>query len=251
MHFDASALSKHKYTIAGVIVGAFVLFKLINGKSSASANPTTAAGNSSLAQIQAAQAVQTGAQNAAVQTAQIQADAQKYATDASVKMSDNALAATLAQYAAQLDLGKYQTDAAVTEAGMQTRVALATVDASNHQADLAERVSQSTIAAQKDITETYLSDAYSLARTDQANNETNTQYILQHAGDKKNSQLDATDQTTLFQTILAKGSPGVAATGSQASVATATEEKSGTVQQNGAIIGAATGIAKTILDGLF
>jgi hypothetical protein len=104
-----------------------------------------------------------------------------------------------------------------------------------------------TTAANTTLGLASLNDATSLAQTQQSNYEANVNNIIPLAGQQKNSALDATDQTTLFQTILSGGNAGVAATGSSASASTAASGNSASVSK----VGSVTSGLSSLISGLF
>jgi hypothetical protein len=92
-----------------------------------------------------------------------------------------------------------------------------------------------------------LNDATGLAQEQQTNFETNVNNIIPLAGQQKNSALDATDQTSLFQTILSGGNSSVASTGTSASASTAASGNAASVSKVGSVTSGLT----SLLSGLF
>lgn len=244
MHFDFSAVKKHPAIIAVILFGAFIVYRLLNssGSNAAQVPAQSAVDPSHLAAVQG---------QTAEQVAQIQADAVSKQTDASVAISQNQLEAQLAQIDAAFNLGKYQTDAQVTTAGMQQQVQDAAISAASYQKTIDDATINAQTYASAQIENKYLDYSHDLATTAESNYEANVQAIIPHAGDKKNSALDATDQTALFQTILASGNPSVAATGTSASASADASGNGASVAKTTAIAGAVSGIAQSIVKGLF
>jgi hypothetical protein len=174
----------------------------------------------------AAQVAVTNAQTAAqVSVASLQAGVTNAQTAGQVQENSDNLAAVLglvsSQNAVQVNA---QNDALAT---VQTNDQTA-VDLSGQQYDYLSNTA--TLQAGVDTTE--LNDATTVETQAQKNQLALAQTIIPLAGQQKNSALDATDQTALFQTILSGGNAGVAASGN---VATSTADTSGNGQLAGVL----------------
>ena len=108
------------------------------------------------------------------------------------------------------------------------------------------------------VTDTAVGDALTLAQQQELDNynltsESNAAYdaeiptIVQKAGNAQNSIIDATDQTGIFQTILSKGNPSVAATASSGSTSEGSVATNASVAKTASITGALTSIAQGLL----
>ena len=277
MPFDFEMLKKHPYATGGiVIVGGVVVFYLLSSKSSG-ASPSGTGSNfqaelaaSTAAQNVAAQEnIQAGQTNAQIQQAQIAANSQNYATQAAVQSNQDTLAAQLAQNLAAVN-GQVQVagiNANATTA-QQYNAAISTQnEVSMQDAVLQSQINQGTIInANNNATAlaglesnnalTYglgsqtISAGYNLAQTQQANFQQNVQTIVPLAGQQKNSALDANNQTALFQTILANGNPGVAASGNAATTSAVISGNNSGVANTAAIVGGVSGVVNNVAKGL-
>jgi hypothetical protein len=271
LNFDL--LKKHPYATGGVvIVGGIVVFYLMSSGSSSgsTAQQSPASIDAAMAQAQAAAAIQTNAQNAQLQQAQIAAGVQNNQTAAAVTTNQTstlaALVAALSGNTTGLQVAQVNANAAtlqqanqetsqqniysIQEAGLQDQINQAyLLNANNNATSLAGLVD--TLNAQGAIAQQSLGIAGTLAQQQQVNQQANVNAIIPLAGQQKNSALDAVNQTTLFQTILSGGNPAVAATGSGASVNAAASGNAltGTIVSGIASLGKSFGAA--IGAGLF
>jgi hypothetical protein len=279
--FNIALIKEHPYaTGAIVIVGGLVAFYLLSGSSSSSA--ASSSGGSEAAVLQADEALAqtqagTSQANAQLQAQTQVAQSQQEETDEQTQASLNA---ANTQTAAQLAASIYGTQAGVETT--QLNDTAATTQAANeaifNQNTVAEQDSVLEDQINSQIVENANNNATSVANTqigagltdtalqlgtdvaeqqDTENYGLQTQqntaydaeipYIVANAGDQKNSLIDATDQTSLFQTILAQGNPGVAAAGTGA---TASADKvAGGVQtaQTTSIAGGVSSIVNGLL----
>jgi hypothetical protein len=271
-HFNLSLLKSHPYATGGiVIVGGVIVYYFISRGSSGTqtsaqvGDANVAAEDTSLQQTQAAAAVQTNAQNAAIQQAQIAASSQDYQTSAAEDVSNTqtlaALVAALSGNQTTLQVTQSNNDAAtlqqanqetanqnieaIQESGIEDQINQAyNISANTNATNLAGL--QDTLSAQQNVDLATISSATSLASQQQAAYDTEIPYIVQNAGDQKNSALDATDQTSIFQTILSGGNAGVAAAGTAAS---STANVAGEAQ-TGSILGQISKLGTAIGAGL-
>lgn len=117
--------------------------------------------------------------------------------------------------------------------------------------NIAAGVSNYNTAAQTQIANTVVNDSYNIAQSKQNAVNSELGYITQHAGDQKNSALDATDQTSVFQTILSGFSPSVASTGTAASASTASSGNAASTAKFGAVASTISNLGNSIAGGLF
>lgn len=242
MALDLAVLKKHPYATGGIIiVGALGVFYVLSRQSSSSA-ATSTGGNSILAadtalgQAQAAAAVQTNAQNAAIQQATINASSVNLQTNAAASVANNQ---TIASLIAALSGNK--TNIAVTQSNndaitlqqknaeiSQQNIYSLQEEQLSHQYDLAAQQHANdnatslaglvdTLNYQGQIATQVISSGTTLAQQKEANWETNVQAILPNVGKKYNSALDANNASAAYMTILSGGSPYVAASGVQSS----------------------------------
>lgn len=274
MSLNIGILKKHPYATGGVvIVGGIVVFYLLSrggGTTVASSGGNIAAADAALGQAQAAAAIQTNGQNAAIQQASIAAQSANYQTSAAEDVSNtqtlaslvaalngnqtsiavtrsNNDAATLQQQNAEVS---QQNIEAIQEAGIinQTDQAF-NINANNNQTSLAAFLAQ--LKEQGTIAQQTLGIAGNLAQQQETAFDSQIPYIVQHAGDQKNSGLDATNQTSIFQTILSGGNPNVAAAGTTASGAVAINGNNTGASITNSIIGSITKIGTSIAGGFF
>lgn len=276
MSFNLGLLKEHPYITGGVvIVGGIVVYFLISGSSGGTAGTVSsasgvAAADATLGQVQAAAAVQTNAQNAAIQQAQIAASSANYQTDASVNVQNTstlaALVAALSGNQTSLEVTRSNNDAAtlqqqnqlvaeqniyaLQESGLQDQINQQyNISANTNATNLA--AFQSQLAEQGSIAQQTLGIAGTLAEQQQAAYDSQIPYIVTHAGQQQNSALDATDQTSIFQTILSGGNAGVAATGTAASASAAASGNAANASQIASITGGIAKIGSAIAGGLF
>ena len=216
--------------------------------------------NVALANIQAGAAVAASQSNAQLQTAQIaatantqqiqaSADAQNLGTDAALVatlyqtqqatlQNQNSLAAQTAQQANELT---YASNIQQEQDNVfNNQINAGVLEQANNNAT-ASAISQqgytygTTVAnLTAGLGSQALNESYNLQIQNQTAYNSQIPYIVANAGDQKNSALDATDQTSLFQTILSQGNAGVASIGSAGSSSTATAN-------NGSVLGTVLG----------
>lgn len=178
--------------------------------------------------------------NGQIQQQQIAADVANHTTDAQVIENHDNLATVLGLVSSQnqLQMSEYDDQLAGQVNNNQTAV-----DLSGQQyAYATDELDDAT-----NINLTALGDQTQLETQAQKNQLALEQTIIPLAGQQKNSALDATDQTTLFQTILAGGNAGVAEAGDLGSTVA---NQSGNSQLAGIIAPIAKPIG-SILSGLF
>jgi hypothetical protein len=271
MHFDLALLKEHPYaTGAVVIVGGIVVFYLLSSGSSSSTAASsgnddyasTLSADEQLSQVQAAADVQTQQTQAQLQQAQLEAQVADSQTNASLQANDVNTAASLAgvlgQISGQVEENNSNNYTAVTEQanndisqdnvyGMQEAVledqinSGVTENANNNATALAG--SEDIAGLQTQVSLASLDDATQLASQQQTAYDAQIPYIVQNAGSQQNSALDATDQTSIFQSILSQGNPSVAAAGTNASSSVAVGNNNSTSTLLGAIgkLGASVG----------
>lgn len=194
----------------------------------------------SLSEAMGAYGVQNNQISAQTQQQQIAANVANETTQAQVTENQNNLASVLGLVTAQdqmtesensdqLDALENNNSTSVTLSGQQYGYL-------NNELDDATAVNL-----------TQLGDATTLETQAQQNQLNLYNEIIPLAGQQKNSALDATDQTSLFQTILAGGNAGVAAAGDSVS---GTSAVSGNNQAAG-IINAVSKPISSIVSGLF
>ncbi len=218
---------------------------------------STLQADTQMAQLQAAtqqQQIQSQSQLAA---AQLAAQVQAQQVNASVQTNNVNTAATLAATLAGISSQTAQAaNTAVSnqniygmqEAVLADQINSGVVEQANNNAT-ALAASQIQTNAQQAIASQTIAGATALAQQQQSNFQQNVSSIIPLAGQQKNSALDATNQTALFQTILANGNPGVASSGN---AATATSAVSGNNQGNiAAITSGASSAFNGVMTGLF
>lgn len=122
-----------------------------------------------------------------------------------------------------------------------------TLEYQNNVANLQHDIAAQSLQDSTTLGQQELSYNYSLQTQQNTQYDAAAAYIEQHAGQKQNSALDATDQTTLFQTILARGNPNVAVAGINAG---STANVAGDMQ-NAANVSAIANATSRTLVGLF
>jgi len=261
MDFNLEGIKKHPYAVGSVvIIGGVLFFYILSGSSSSSATSASGSGGdylstyAQLAQVQSAASVQSGAQQVALQQSQQESALQEYQTNASLQATQTQtaaqLAATLAQIQGQTTQSTNQYQYAVDLQSMQDQVledqinAGVTEDANNNATNLGATVA--TLQYQSGVASQSISAATQLALAQQNDFETNVDQIIPLAGQQKNSALDATNQTSLFESILSNGNPGVATAGVSASASTAASGNSASAANVASI---SSGVSK-IISGL-
>ena len=276
MALDFELLKKHPYATGGVvIVGGIVVFYLLSssggggggGSSSGSSDYSSAlSADTQLAQINAAAQTSQSQTEAELQAAQLSANVSNYQTSASLQAADvqtaAALAGTLGEISAEVNENASNNYTAVTEQanndisneniyGMQESVLADQINAgveenaNNNATNLA--ATSIVTGANTTLGLASLNDATGLAEQQQTDFENNVNNIIPLAGQQKNSALDATDQTSLFQTILAGGNSGVATAGVGASASTAASGNAASAAK----VGSVTSGISSLLTGLF
>jgi hypothetical protein len=276
-------IKEHPYAVgSAVIIGGIVILYLLSGSSSGTT--TAASSNASLqaqelqaseaeAQINAGtqqQDVQTSAELQAAQDQQESTDAQ---TAASVNISNNQTAAQLAaaiygtqQGTAVTALNDETEEAtaanaeisnqnvyAMQESELEDQINSGVVENANNNAtavagaQIQAGVTDLGIGDSLTLSQQQENDAYNLASQNETAYDAEIPTIVSEAGQQKNSALDATDQTSLFQTILAQGNPTVAAGGTSASTTAAVSGNATGVATIGSIASGLTSLSK----GLF
>lgn len=276
MAINIELLKEHPYATGGVvIVGGIVVFYMLSKQGTTSQGSGSGTGNylaadAALQQAQAAVAIQTNGQNAAIQQAQISASVANNQTAAAVTTSNTstlaALVAALSGNKTSLAVTQSNNDAAtlqqlnqevsqqniyaIQESGLQDQINQQfNISANNNATTLdafkAQLAEQGAIATQS------LTIAGGLATQQQQLDQLNINAIIPLAGQQKNSALDATNQTTLFQTILAHGNPTVAAYGTQASSTAAVSGNNANASNVASITAGITKLGSSLIGGLF
>ena len=286
--FDPELIKKHPYATGGaVLVGGIILFVLLSrGESSSAATTSSSSGLSTgaymqdqlqMAQISAASSLQQNAQNVQLQTAQLSADTANNQTAAALKASDLQTIAGLAAstFGTQAQVAENATNVNAQTVQQQNQLTYAEniqqmqdnvlMDQIN-QGSIEQANNNATALAGTQITANYqlgvaqlqagvatagLTDATNLATNQQNITASTLPYILDHAGDQKNSALDATDQTGIFQTILSGGNSTVAATGTAVSGGAANSGNAATASATKSIMGGISSIASSLGAGFF
>jgi hypothetical protein len=277
-------IKEHPYAVGSVvIVGGIIVFYLLSGSSSGGA---TSASSNQAAILQADEAeaqVNAGTQQADAQTsAQLQAaQDQQEETDEQTQASVNI---QNSQTAAQLAASIYNTQGSVATSQSDNNAAIiegANAEISNQnvyamqESELEDQINSGVVENANDnatavagaqiqagvtdlgigdattIASQQTQDAYNLDLTNDEAYDAEIPTITQDAGQQKNSLIDATDQTSLFQTILAQGNPGVAAAGTSASASADKNANTTTAAQTASIASGITSIGNAVSNGLF
>jgi hypothetical protein len=266
--FDAELFKKHPYATGGVvIVGGLAVFYLLSrsqGSSAVASSP--AAADAQLASIQAGAAVQTNAQQAALQAAQINASAATHQTDVSASVSNTqtlaALAASLFGTRSATEVAQINADAAtlqqanqetaqqniaaLQESGILSQVNAQAEELANNNATSLEAL-RDQLSAQGAIASQVISSATGLATQQQTDFEKNVTLLAPTFGKQYNSALDANNAAAEIETVLAGGNPGVAATGIYSSTSAVSSGNAASAAKVGSVT---SGIA-SIVNGLF
>lgn len=199
--------------------------------------------NQDTAAVQAAQ-IQAGVTNnetqAQVDVAQIQGTVQNTQTQAQVQENADNLGALTTLVSGQDAVQESEIQSQVTEQANNDQTA---VDLSGQQYGYLTNQSNNATA----VSLTSLNDETELDTQAQANALAIANQVIPLAGQQKNSALDATDQTDLFETLLSGGSASVAAAG----VAGSSNAVVAGDNQNSAIINGVASTASKALLGLF
>jgi hypothetical protein len=284
MAFNLELLKEHPYATGGiVIVGGIVVFYLLSRQSSGvSANPQSAdfqaalAADSQLQQVAAASAVQQSQQQTALQAAQLNASVANNQTAANLNATNTAaytgLVSSLISGELAVSENATNTNAQVTEqentalytqniSQMQDNVLMdqinqaAEENANNNATSLSglqDQLNYGTGIAtlQAGLQSQGLTEAATLTSQQMAQQLQLDNTIIPLAGQQKNSALDATDQTSLFQTILANGNPNVAAAGTAASASATAAGDNASANIFGSVVNGITKIGTTVASGL-
>lgn len=182
--------------------------------------------------------------NGQIQQQQIAANVANTTTQAQVQENADNLASVLGLVSSQngLQESEYDDQLAAQENNNATTVTL-----SGQQYGYATDELNDATA----VNLTALSDQTTLETQAQQNAYNLDEYILPLAGQQKNSALDASDQTSIFQTILAGGNAGVAAAGDELSGQADQAGDQQATNTDSAIISGASKITSSLLTGLF
>jgi hypothetical protein len=257
---DFEAIKKHPYAIGSVvIIGGIVVFYLVGSGGSSSATQPASNSNyaaalqadTQLASAQAGVAVQQAAQQAQLQQTQIQAQVANTQTAANLDASKfGTLASLVSAIFSTQQTTQQQANQEVANQNLQALQDSVLTDQLNQQANLAANTNATNLAGLVD----QLNYGTNLAQLQvgvvnqaQQNQLQLAQTIIPLAGQQKNSALDATNQTNLFQTILSGGNAGVATSGVNGTTAAA-------VSGNNTGLGtlrAVTSLGTSLIGGLF
>lgn len=277
-------IKEHPYTVgAVVIVGGIVVFYLLSGSSSSAASSGSSnqaailQADEAEAQINAGTQQQDAQTTAELQAAQDQQESTDAQTAASVNINNTNTAAQLAAsiYGTQASVAENASDNATTE----TTAANAEISNQNvyamQESELEDQINSGVVENANNnatavagaqiaagVTDLGIGDATTLASQENTygydlDEQNETAYnaeiptIVSEAGQQKNSALDATDQTSLFQTILSQGNPTVAAGGTSASASTAAAGDTAGTAQVASIASGITSIGNAITKGIF
>ena len=275
MPLNLEELKQHPYAVGGVvIVGALIVFYYLSNGGGSNAPSTGSsdysAADATIQQANAAAAIQTNAQNAQIQQAQIAASVANNQTAAQVSTQNTSvlagLIAALSGNQTGLQVAQVNANAAtlqqanqevsqqniysLQEAGLQDQINQAAIEnANNNATSLAGFVDQ--LNAQGQIAAQSLNIAGGLATTQQQQYAQEVSQIIPLAGQQKNSALDATDQTSLFQTILSGGNPSVAAAGTNASASAANSGNAASASKVNSITNGITNAVSSLAAGFF
>lgn len=274
MAFNLALLKEHPYATGGIVlVGCVAVYYLMSSGSSSS---TTSSGSSDydaalaadtqLQQTAAAASVQTAAQQAALQQTEIQAQVANTQTAADLTASDtNTYAALVASLAGdqasvsenatnvngttQQQLNQEMSNDAIY--GMQEGViedqysTAASENANNNATSLSELQAQLNTTQTVDLAG--INSATQLASQQATDAYNLDQTIIPMAGEEMNSGQDATDQTSIFQTILSGGNASVATAGTNASSSVANAGVASNTAFNTSLTSGLTSLAAGLL----
>jgi len=240
--FNFGLLKEHPYATGGiVIVGGVIVFYLLSSRGTSGTGASSSdfqsqlAADAQLQQVQAQENIASTNANAQLQQAQLAANVSNTQTAASVATNNTLTAAQLAgtlagiqgtvqttaiqanaataqQYNAAIST---QNEVSMQDAVLQSQINSGVVENANNNATALAGL-ESNNAVTYGLGSQTIGAGLTLAQQQQQNFETNVQAIAPLAGQQKNSALDATNQTAIFQTILSNGNPGVAASGNGA-----------------------------------
>lgn len=269
MAFNFAEIKKHPYAVGGVvIVGGLVVFYLLSRSSSSSVSgvsgdaSSTLAADTTLGQAQAAAAVQTNGQNAALQAAQISANSTNLQTSAAEDVSDTqtvaSLLAALNGNATNVSINTANDNAttlqqensetaeqniySLQESGLEDQINQAAEEnANNNSTSLAGLVD--TLNYQGELGSQIIGSATTLAQQQQTDTEENTQALIPTFGKQYNSALDANNAAAETLTVLSGGNASVAGEGvvSSASSVAAGDNASASIINSISKLGASVG----------
>lgn len=284
MAFDLALIKEHPYaTGAVVIVGGLIVFYMLSSSSGSSAasggsnQSAILAADTKLAEVQSGTAQVNAQQAAAVTQAQIAAQEQQQQTAASVDINNTQTAAQLAEqlYGTQAQLQGLEVSTAGQTAQQANQYLFEQNTTAMQDAVLTDQINSgivenannnATAVAGAQITANTTNNAvnqgtavamqtnhlnYELQQQNDAAYNAEIPYIVQNAGTPQNSGLDATDQTGIFQTVLAKGAPGVASTGTGASSSVAANGNNTGAQKFGIVANGVSSGVSSIASGFF
>ena len=273
-------IKEHPYAVgSAVIVGGIVILYLLSGSSSSSGSSASSTQAATLqadeaeAQINAGTQQQDAQTSAELQAAQDQQESTDEQTQASVTLGNTQTAAQLAAsiYGTQASVAENASDNATTEATaanaeisnqnvyamqeseLEDQINSGVVENANNNAtavagaQIAAGVTDLGLGDALTLAQQQENDAYNLTSQNDSAYDSEIPYIVENAGDEKNSLIDATDQTSLFQTVLSQGNPTVAAAGTGASASADSNANATTAAQTTSI---ASSLSK-ITTGLF
>lgn len=281
MAFDLPPFIKeHPYAVgSAVIVGGIVILYLLSGSSSSSGSSASSTQAATLqadeaeAQINAGTQQQDAQTSAELQAAQDQQEETDEQTQASVTLGNTQTAAQLAAsiYGTQASVAENASDNATTEATaanaeisnqnvyamqeseLEDQINSGVVENANNNAtavagaQIAAGVTDLGLGDALTLAQQQENDAYNLTEQNDSAYDSEIPYIVQNAGDQKNSLIDATDQTSLFQTVLSQGNPTVAAAGTGASASADSSSNALTSSQTTSISSALSKITTGLL----
>lgn len=273
-------IKEHPYAVgSAVIVGGIVILYLLSGSSSGSG--TSSASNQAAvlqadeaeAQINAGTQQQDAQTSAELQAAQDQQESTDAQTAASVNLGNTQTAAQLAAaiygdqqgtLVAQSNNAANETIQAnaeisnqnvyaMQESELEDQINSGVVENANNNAtavagaQIQAGVTDLGIGDALTLAQQQENDAYNLTSQNDVAFDAEIPYIVQNAGDQKNSIIDATDQTSLFQTVLSQGNPAVAAAGTGASAGVGTAGVAANAATTSSIANALTKITTGLL----
>lgn len=275
--FNLALLKKHKVAVGViVVVGGIAVFYALSSSGSAATDPTAGSDSDFLAassaegQAQAAAAVQTNAQNAAIQQASIAAQVANNQTAAGVSVNNTntlaALVAALNGNSTDLAVTQSNNDAAtvqqkntetanqnifsIQEAGIVDQINQAgEINANNNATSLAGLVD--TLNYQGQVANQVINSATTLSQQQETDYENNVQALAPTFGKQYNSALDANDAAVETLTVLSGGNPSVAGAGVYSSASSVASGNNANASIVNNITNSASKIAASIGNGLF
>lgn len=223
MALDLGLIKKHPYATGGVvIVGGLVVFYLLSRNSAASASGVASNGSNgvlaadtALGQAQAAAAIQTNAQNAAIQQANIAASSTNLQTNAAESVANNqtvaSLIAALSGNKTSISVTQSNNDAATLQQKnqeiSQQNIYSLQEQQLTHQYDVAAQEQANNNATSLSAFVNQLNAQGEIATQVLSNQKSLSEQIIPLAGKQYNTANDANRATTLFSQILAGGNP--------------------------------------------